>query len=133
MVGVDAKRHHGQKQHLGPRVVSRVAGPAADFLDLEIVGPVGHVQVMRFGGAEGENGDLPALAADEGVILFGENVRPHRVRPHPLTISHMKFLLTNDDGITAAGLDALARAAAGLGEAGLGRRRTFIFPAAAIA
>ncbi len=77
VVGVDAEGHRRQQQHPGAGVVGVLAGPAADLLDLEIVGAVGHVQVVRLGGAEGQHRHLPALRADEGVSLLGQDAFAH--------------------------------------------------------
>ena len=77
LIGVDAEGDGGEEEDFCAAGVGVVAGAAGDFIDLEGVGAVGQVEVVGFGGAEGENGGVPFMLADEVVGLLGEDEVVH--------------------------------------------------------
>ena len=82
VVRVDAERDRRQQQHLCAGLVRAFARPAADFLDLVVIRSVRHVQVVRLGGAEREDGHVGTVIADECVILLGQDPGSHARRLH---------------------------------------------------
>ena len=77
MVGVDAIGNRRQQKDLGASLVGPLASPIADLFHFEIIGAIGHVQVMRLGGAEGQHRHFPALRAHQAVIRFCQYPFPH--------------------------------------------------------
>src|SRR5438874_558813 len=77
MVGVDAIGNGGQEHDAGARFEGLFAASVADRFRFVIVGAVGHVQVMGFGGPKGENGNLPALRSDKCVTLLRQSPLAH--------------------------------------------------------
>ena len=63
-VGVDAEGDGGEEQDVGALAVGVFDDVPADDVGLEDVGAVGEVEVVRLGGAEGEDGDVPLFTAD---------------------------------------------------------------------
>src|SRR5262249_26561122 len=48
-----------------------------DLVDLEVIGAIGHVEVVRLGGAERQHCYLPVTSAEVAVVLFGEDPFAH--------------------------------------------------------
>src|SRR5262249_51473170 len=80
-IRVDAEGHRWQQHDPGTSPVGALAGAAGEQLDLEGVGAVGHVEVVRLGGPEGQDGDFPLLRADEGMRLVRQDTFPHVHHP----------------------------------------------------
>ena len=77
MIGVDAEGNSRQQQDLGAGLVSPFTCPLANGLYLVVVGAVRHVQVVRFGSAEGQDCYLTALLAQKRMSLLGQDPFAH--------------------------------------------------------
>ena len=67
----------GRKQPPGAGIERTLTGTLGQLVDLENVGAIRHVQVVRLGGAEGQHGRLPGLLPDESMALLGQDTFAH--------------------------------------------------------